>query len=106
MDRKHERIINDWIGSTEDAITALQRWLDSLREWQRNDGREHTEGDFMAAFRRMAELMGDEWADGNPCDIDALAAAVQGEELPQQERGFWVGCSDDDCKWLVSQLEQ
>ena len=59
VDRKHERIINDWIDSTEDAITALQGWLDSLREWQRNGGREHNAGDCRAAFRRMAELMGD-----------------------------------------------
>ncbi len=76
MDRKHERIINDWISSTEDAIAALQGWLDSLREWRRNDGRELTAGDFMVAFRRMVELMGDEWVDANPCDIDKLAAVV------------------------------
>jgi len=82
MDEKQERIINDWIGSTEDAVTALQNWLDSLQEWKRNGGREHNEGDFMAAFRRMTEMMGDEWADANLCDIDKLAAVVQGEELP------------------------
>ena len=59
----------------------------------------------MAAFRCMAELTGDEWADGNPSDIDKRAAVVQGEELPQQERIFSVGCSDDDHKWLLGQLE-
>ena len=105
MDRKHERIISDWIGSTEDAIIALQGWLGSLREWQSNDGREHSEGDFVAAFRRMAELMGDEWADGNPCDIDKLAAVVQGEALSEQERRFSVGCTDYDRNWLIGQLE-
>ena len=105
MDTKQERIINDWIGSTEDAITALQGWLDSLREWKRNDGREHTAGDFMAAFRRMVELMGDEWADGNPCDIDQLAAIVQGEEVPEEEPNPWAGWSDRDREWVLGQID-
>jgi hypothetical protein len=87
----NDRIIDDWIGSTEDAITALQEWLDSLREWQRNGGRELARGDFMAAYRHMAELMGDEWADRNPCDIDKLAALVQGEELVESEPDPWAG---------------
>ena len=100
-----ERIINDWISSTEDAITALQSWLDSLQEWQRNGGRELSAGDCMAAFRRMVELMGDEWADRNPCDIDKLAAVIQEEEWPQQERGLSAGCSDDGRNWLLGQFD-
>jgi len=31
MDKRHERVINDWIGNTEDASAALQDWLDSLQ---------------------------------------------------------------------------
>jgi hypothetical protein len=89
----NDRIIDDWMGSTEDAITALQGWLDSLREWQRNGVRELAKGDFMEASRRMADLMGDEWADRNPCDIDRLAAIVQGEELIESGLDPWVGRS-------------
>ena len=99
----NERIINDWIGSTQDAITALQGWLDSLQEWKRNGGRELSEDDFMAAFKRMVELMGDEWADANPCDIDKLAAIVKGEELPEKDP--WKGWSDSDREWILGQIE-
>ena len=105
MNKNQERIINDWMGSTEDAIIALQGWLDSLREWKRNDGREYAEGDFMAAFRRMAELMGDEWADGNPCDIDRLAAIVQGEEPAEGEPKTWSGSSGSDREWVLGEFE-
>ena len=39
MDIQHERVIIDWISSTEDAITALQSWLDSLRKWHCSAGK-------------------------------------------------------------------
>jgi hypothetical protein len=94
MDTKHEGIISDWISSTDDAITALQEWLDSLREWQRNRGRELADCEFVTAYRRMAGLMADEWADRNPCDIDKLAAVVRGEEL--EEPDSWAVWSNSD----------
>jgi hypothetical protein len=99
MDATQERIINDWIGSTQDAIAALHGWLDSLEEWKRNNGREHSEGDFMAAFRRMVELMGDGWADDNPCDIDKLAALVKGEDVPEQKADPWQ-------EWALGWLDE
>ena len=83
---KRVQIIREWRESTEEAIEALRSWRDSLAEWERNGG-ELQPGDLDAAHRRMCNAMGDEWADGNPAGggLDALAAAVRGEELPEPE---------------------
>lgn len=82
------QIMVEWIESTQDAITELQTWLDWLREWYLIGG-EDNPGDFDAAFGRLYKAgLGDSWADGNPAGggLDALAAAVRGEDLPKPER--------------------
>ena len=84
MDKR--QVIREWREVTEDATVALRDWLDSLREWERNDG-ELAPGDFDAAFNRLYREGLGEWADANPAGdgLDTLAAAVRGEELPDKE---------------------
>jgi len=75
----------EWVESTTDAINALSEWKDQLTVWWQHGG-ELQPGDFDAALRRLCDAMGDGWADGNPAGggLDALAAAVQGEERAEQ----------------------
>lgn len=76
-----DRVIREWIWSTEAAIAALRRWLDHLRDWQGRNGRELAPGDFDAAFRALCQELGDGWADSNPAGggIDRLAEVVTRE---------------------------
>jgi hypothetical protein len=76
-----QRIIREWIESTQDAINELSAWLDSLREWEQAGG-ELMPGDFSRAFDRLYRAgLGDGWADWNQAGggLDALAEAVKGE---------------------------
>ena len=97
-----ERVISDWIGSTQDAIAALRAWLGSLQKWQRNGGRELAPGDFRAAFRRLADAMGDGWADDNPAGggLDRLAEVVEaGPACLCNEPGSPAAGAGDHAAW-------
>lgn len=73
--------IREWRESTEDAITALRAWRDSLAEWERNGG-ELSPGDFDAAFSALYRAGLGDWVDWNRAGggLDALAEAVTGRE--------------------------
>lgn len=85
MDRRTQ-IVHEWVSAAEEARDALVAWVGSLREWEHNGGLEDSEGDFDRAFNRLYQAgLGDTWADA--CEagggVDALAAAVRGEELEE-----------------------
>jgi hypothetical protein len=85
MEDKRTRIVKEWRESTEDAIKALQSWADSLEEWESNGGLADHPDDFLANYQPIFANGLDDWAGENPCDLDLLAAAVRGEELPEPD---------------------
>ena len=80
MDRRKE-IIEEWVGSADAAIEALQKWRVWLTDWLEYGGELH-DGEFDEAVRQLRQAGLDSWMDGDPADVDALAAAVRGEDLP------------------------
>jgi len=82
MENERYKIITEWIDSTQSAIETLRAWLQYLQAWQYHGG-ELYDGDFYEVFGWLRDERLDAWADRNSCDIDLLAAAVKGEELPE-----------------------
>jgi hypothetical protein len=68
------RIIEDWLNASDEALAALLIWRGYLKEWQAHSG--VTDGAFMGVVQDMAEAGLDEWLNASWADIDALRSVV------------------------------
>lgn len=82
---KRQAIIKQWMESTDAAIEALEDYRHDLEDWHRrlNAGGFVDHDEFMRAFRHVSEAGLEDWIDGNPLNVDKLAAVVEGDELPE-----------------------
>lgn len=82
MDR--QKVVTDWILSTQETIYILQMWLGLLESWREVEGAEPA--DFMDGCQQLREAHLWQWARrAGGHGIQALAAAVRVEEMPLEE---------------------
>lgn len=83
-----ERVYDEWMEATQEAIVALSIWSAELADWKRNGG-EHEPGAFDSAFSKLCAAGLDSWAGDCQagCGIDVLATIVQGGDICPDCRG-------------------
>lgn len=70
---------DEWIASTDAAVTALQEWRAVLECWRPLAGTVNRDW-FYQELKKLRDQGLEDWADSHPADLDVLARVVTGQE--------------------------